>query len=776
MPGLKREGLRLNKKTKLYGLLALAILLMFLLLPIPGYTPEYSRAFYSAEGDLLSAITSREEQWCFPLEDDNIPEKFRHCLILYEDEFFYKHPGINPVSILKAAYQNIKERKIVRGGSTIQMQVMRMRNRHVERSFKHKIIESLSALKYNLMYSRSEILKEWSEVAPFGGNTIGLRAASLRYFGKEPEALSWSAYALLAVLPNNPGRINVSKNRLLLKEKRNNLLVKLHSRGHFSESDLDVYMDEDLPVELFDIPQSAYHLLKFTSDAYKDKPIVHSTVSTPVQQKLNKLLEEEAAFLRIEDIGNIAAIIIDIRNNCLLAYTGNVRQMNGRYDYVDAGRSLRSYGSLLKPFLYAEALESGTYLPNELVPDIPTAIGDFRPKNFDQKFRGAAALGDMVTQSLNVPAVRVLNKVGLQQFYYRLKQLQLEGLTKSVDHYGLSLILGGGESTLWDLSRLYKGLAQSRLGHSQPFAKFKVLSEDTITQGPDFNYRPQVITYTTDVMKDVTRPREEKSWTLFSSAKSIAWKTGTSYGHRDAWAIGFNDHFLVGVWTGNVNGEGRHGLTGISKAAPIMFKIFNGLHAQKLPSQTPTYTASQRISVCKSSGKLAGLHCKDRSIIHIDHLSHKYETCNYHTVVYLDEDNQQVSDACQELIVKKDTLFTLPPVMSYYYQKAALSYSGMPPVNSSCPPGHRQIQPIYPENGLKIFLPRDAKDRKNQLIAQAYHIDKESVVYWYFNDRNLCVTEGGNHHECTVDLDSGQYDLVLIDQNGHKVNIVFEIL
>lgn len=776
MPDQMREGSRLRTRLKYAIITGLVILLACLFVPIPDYKPEYSKALYSKDGELLSAVTSSEEQWCFPLSDDRLPEKFEHCLLLYEDEYFYWHPGINLISVLKAAGQNLKAGRIVRGGSTIHMQVMRMRNRHAERNYKHKLIESISAIKFNLLHSRQYILKEWAEMAPFGGNTIGLRAASLRYYGREPDALSWSAYALLAVLPNAPGKINIAQNRAELKRRRNQLLIKLKDRGHISASDLEVYMDEDLPNELFDIPQSAYHLLQYATSIHQDRPVIESTVSGPIQHQLNKLLAEEATFMQIENIGNVAAVVINIQDNSLVAYTGNIRGSDGRFDYVDAGRSLRSYGSLLKPFLYAEALESGTYLPDELIPDIPTAIGDFRPKNFDKKFRGAVPMGDMVTQSLNVPAVRILNRIGLQNFYLRLQQLQVEGITRGVDHYGLSLILGGGESTLWDMCRLYKGLAQSYLGQSDPFRPFRFMANDIIQKGPNFNYRPFVIQRTIDVMKDVVRPREERSWSLLSSAKAIAWKTGTSYGHRDAWAIGFDDQYLVGVWVGNSNGEGRFGLTGIAKAAPIMFRVLNSIKTSNRKHENPRVVMNQRLNVCIVSGKLAGQLCKDQHSIQMDELSHKYETCQYHTEVLLDQNGYQIGSQCSDLLDSRDTVFTLPPVMSYYYRRAMPSYSGLPPASKVCPPARRNIEPIYPENGLKIFLPRDAADRKNQLIAQAYHIDASSVLYWYFNDKHICKTRGGHIHECIVDLSPGQYDLLLIDQKGNRSTVKFEVL
>ncbi len=775
MPEQKRVELRYWTRRYKFLIITGIILLVIASFPVPDYKPPYSKALYSREGILLSATTSADQQWCFPLNEE-IPEAFKTCLLLYEDEYFYWHPGINPISVVKAAIVNYRAKRIVRGASTLNMQLMRMKNRHSKRNYGNKIYEAFGALKYSLYKSKKTILKEWAEIAPFGGNTIGLKAASLRYFGTEPSALSWSEYALLAVMPNTPGTANISVNRDILREKRNRLLQKLHQKSHFSQTDLEIFMDEDLPEELFSIPQEAYHLLQFASQNEPDKHLLHSTVHHSIQQKLNMLTDEESRHLQIEDIHNLAAVIIDLEDNSLVAYVGNVARQDKGFNYVDVAQALRSYGSLLKPILYAEALETGFYLPQEMIPDIPTAIGDFRPKNFDRKFRGVAGMDEMLIQSLNVPAVRVLHTIGIQGFYQKLRKLNVRGIDRGADHYGLSIILGGAESTLWDMCRLYKGLALNYYGQKDPFKPVNYILNEPDKSGPGYAYGTYSIKNTIRYMSDVVRPREERAWSLLSSSSQIAWKTGTSYGHRDAWAIGFNGRYAVGVWVGNEEGEGRFNLTGISRAAPIMFKIFSTLKNNKWFEKEPKIKSPINIKVCEQSGKISGPLCTKTMSLQIENESHKYQTCPYHTVMDVTEDGYIVGESCKELAVKRDTFFVLPPSLEYYYRHTMPSYMGLSKRLPDCESEEMSIQVIYPEKRMKILLPKDRPDKKNQLIARAYHSEINSAIYWFFNGVHYCTTQSGKTHECILDLEVGKYTMTLIDQYGNTEAVEFEIL
>ncbi|MEZ4906852.1 MAG: transglycosylase domain-containing protein [Saprospiraceae bacterium] len=431
-----------NKKLISIGII---FIIALLIIPIPRYSPHFSKSLYDIDGNLLSATVSDEGQWCFPL-DSGIPEKLQKSIILYEDEYFYFHPGFNPVSIIKSIIIDIKNRRIVRGGSTITMQLMRMKNRNVSRNILNKFIETLSAVKYSLFHSKSSILKSWCEIAPFGSNVIGVKAASLKYFNRNIDQLSWSECALLAVMPNGPGYANINKNRTELLRKRDFLLHKIHDKGYISDDELVIYLSEDLPERTFDIEQKAYHYLKFLEKSFPDQNIFYSDINFNIQYQVNQIVQSESQNYQSDDIRNMAAIVLDVKENSVLAYIGNVLDGKNGFNYVDIIQSPRSYGSILKPLLYAFSIDNGYLLPRELVADIPTTIGDYRPENFDKKFRGAVHFDEVIIQSLNVPSVRVLNKVGLHNFYNQISKLDIKYLDKGADYYGLSIILGGGRA------------------------------------------------------------------------------------------------------------------------------------------------------------------------------------------------------------------------------------------------------------------------------------------------------------------------------------------
>jgi len=758
----------------LFYILGTTIVLLALW-PLPNYAPAFSRVLYGDDESLLSATTSSEQQWCFPM-DEKIPKNLEACIITYEDEYFRFHPGINPVSIIKSWRTNTKAGKIKRGASTIAMQVMRMKNKSKSRTLKNKIYESISAIKYKMIHKNETILRDWCEIAPFGGNTIGIKAASLRYFGRPISHLSWAEYALLAVMPNGPSSANLSLQREKLKTKRDFLLQKLHVNGFFDASELTLYLGEDLPKETKAIPQFAYHALMFLVSKYPNTYVFKSTINSEIQKNTYDLLANESSFLRQDDIRNLASVVIDIKSNTLVAYHGNAPNHASRFSYVDVAQAPRSYGSLLKPLLYAQAIETAQYLPKELVADIPTAIGEFQPENFDKMYRGAIPLDEMLIQSLNVPAVRVLNTMGLQSFYDLVSNLQIAYLDKGVDHYGLSIILGGGESSLWDLSRIYKGIARNYAGLPFPFDQIKVIKDQNIISNKNsFAFSPYTMDHTIRTMADLSRPREEKSWQLYGVENKVAWKTGTSYGHKDAWAMGFSGKYMVGVWVGNEGGEGRFGLTGISKAAPVMFKVFNTLPNNTWFAHLPQYTTGETISVCKESGKLAGPLCTSTEKTKVHITSYKLQNCSYHQEVSLNKEGKIVNSNCESIIFSKKTYFVLPPYIEYYYKQAHPSYTLLPEYDARCLSSGKSCKVVYPLDGLKIFLPKETTDKQNVLIAKAYHRNKDAQLYWFIDDIYIKTTNS-TPHDCVLKILPGNHILTISDNSGNKDVVHFEII
>ncbi len=729
------------KKVIYFGLVFFILLFC---IPLPNIKPTYSKTIIDKEGNVVSSNVSSEQQWHLPL-DVKIPEQLKMAIILYEDEYFYWHLGINPMSVVKSLAVNVKSRKIKRGASTITMQVMRMRNRSKSRTLSTKLFESVAAVKYSFLRSKNRVLEEWCDIAPFGGNTIGVKTAAFRYFNRNLDQLSPAEIALLAVLPNTPSSVNLAKNRLLLTQRRNNLLKKMVTHQVITHEDYELAVGEDLPSDPITVPSDAQHLLDYLSLKYKDQALFKTTLDRTIQNNLTELINEESTYLQKEDINAMAAMVVDIEKNELVAYVGNSNQVNQDYSYVDVLQSQRSYGSLLKPLLYASALESGNFLPNEFILDIPTNYGEFRPENFDRKYRGIVPLDDIITQSLNVPSVRLLYEYGLNNFYALLQNLKIKHLNRGVDHYGLSIILGGGETSPWEISRIYKGLAQNYMGLSKPYNPIKILYNEIPEHLTSFSFNPYTIEHTIKAMSNLSRPREDKSWQLFGYDHKIAWKTGTSYGHKDAWAAGFNKKYQVTVWVGNEYGEGRKDLTGIVRAAPILFKIFNALPDQRWFDTKPYSSSQTLITVCKETGRLKGDLCQHLKTMKIDKISHSLKTCDFH----------QINEG--------DTSLKFHPVVEFYYTLQNPQFKNRT--------DDKSLKIIYPDQGLKIYLPKTNTNLQNGFLAKTNY--KGRSLYWYLNKKYIGKSDGG---QMIINAPNGLNQLLVINESGVQDDISFEII
>jgi penicillin-binding protein 1C len=720
----------------------------------------------------MSAMVSRQQQWRLKAYD-TIPKAMQIAVRIYEDEYFYWHPGVNPISMIKALRLNFKSGRIVRGASTLPMQVIRMRRIGSARTIIHKIYESLAAIKYSLLRSKESVMKDWLEIAPFGGNTIGVYAASLRYFKRDISKLSWAEIALLAVMPNDPARANLTSGQESLLEKRNFLLKKLAIKGFIPMGDLDAYLAETLPTQTYKLPQHSYHLLDFLSKMEPEKTMYKTTIDGPLQLKINELVTLESEIYSRDGIKNLAAIVIDLTSNSLKTYIGNSQNSKG-FSYVDIAQAPRSYGSLLKPFLYLHALENQHILPKQLLEDIPTHIGEFVPQNFDEKFRGAVEVEDIITQSLNVPAVRLLHKVGIDAFYHDIEKLKPTFLNKGAAHYGLSIILGGGESTLWDMCRLYKGLAHNYLGLRNPYGPVKITDSQGDEVKISISYDPAHVHELVEAMSFISRPREEKSWEVFGSNHKVAWKTGTSFGHRDAWSIGFNGRYLVGVWVGNEDGTATHDLMGIAKAAPIMFKIFNALPNNEWLPPPILSNRKHSVSVCRLTGLIASRICKDKEVRQVVRASLKLPNCGHCKIVNLDQDGNRITSLCKEPIFNTDTMMVMPPLVEYYFRQSHIDYKPLPKISQACFSSGKGIGIIYPTQDVKIFAPRTPSGQ-NLIIAHAHATDG-GKVYWYIDGRFIQATGDKVTHSISLNLGIGRHVIYVVTDKGESDEVVFEIL
>ena len=745
----------------------IALLLIWFLLCLPRklFDVPYSTVVTDRHGELLGARIARDGQWRFP-PVDTVPEKFARCVIAFEDNYFQYHFGVNPVAIVRAFSQNVKARRIVSGGSTITMQTVRLA-RGEKRTVVEKVIEMILATRIECRYSKTEILAMYASHAPFGGNVMGLDAAAWRYFGHSSKDLSWAEAAMLAVLPNAPSMIHLAKNRAALQEKRNRLLRRLRAKKVIDDIDFDLAISEELPSEPQALPQTAPHLVTWFYKQNEGKQTV-ATVDKNMQIQVESILDRWHSIFVRSDIRNMAAIVIDVHTNEVLAYCGNVKfEDRTSSNQVDIIRSPRSTGSILKPFLYYAALEEGEILPNTLFPDIPLNINGFVPQNFNMQYDGAVPASKVIARSLNIPSVCLLRDFSIPKFHYFLQKAGITTLTKPPSHYGLSLILGGAEATLWDLSFTYADMARALQTMDRVPGKITQADNRQVLQ-PVFS--PGGVWQVFNAIKEVNRP-EEIDWRYIPSMQTIAWKTGTSYGFRDAWAIGVTTRYVVGVWVGNANGEGKPELVGARTAGPVMFDIFNILPA----ASWFTCPESEFVEamVCRQSGHLKGRYCDEADTTLILPNGLRTEACPYHIPVNLSPDGRyRVYENCLEAgqPAVRENRFILPPVWEWYYKQRHPEYKTLPPFMTGCgEDSHLPMAFIYPQGNASVYLPKQLDGSDGEITFDLAHSNNNATVFWHIDADYLGATR--NFHKYTFRPSRGKHSITVVDNEGNTLSI-----
>lgn len=766
------------------------MLLIWFLLCLPNklFNDSYSIVLNDSQGKLLSAKIAKDGQWRFP-ESDSVSPKFNTCILAFEDEYFYKHPGINPVSIWRAIKQNNKAGKVVSGGSTITMQLTRLMRKNQKRTYGEKLIEVIMALRVELTYSKDEILKLYASHAPFGTNVVGVDAASWRYFGRDLPQLSWAECATLAVLPNSPSIIYPGKNQDRLKRKRDKLLFKLLTLKNIDAETYQLAIQEPLPQKPFPLPNQSRHLLNRAVVEYNSENNFNTTIQSEIQNKVLDILTKHALQLKQNEIHNICALVLDVNKNEVISYVGNtpLKDKEPHGEDVDVITSNRSTGSLLKPYLYGFMLNDGQLLPNMLVPDIPTQIAGYVPQNFDFTYDGAVPAKQALSRSLNIPAVKMLQQYTIDKFLDRLRQIGLSSMNRSADNYGLSLILGGGEAKLWDMCSAYASMARvlnhynsSQKYNSDDWNKPNYLSNVKASTSNFKSLTSNLISassvwLTFEAMAEVGRPDIDASWKRLGNAQKIAWKTGTSFGFRDGWAIGISGNYVVGVWVGNADGEGRPGLTGISAAAPVLFEIFGSLPKTdwfKMPVND-----LKQVVVCKQSGCLASQYCSDIKKEWIPKNSNVSITCSYHKPIHLDAtEKYRVTDACVSPIdMKTVSWFVLPPVQEYYFKTKNPMYKSLPPYKLGCEPEiEKSMEMIYPKAGTVIYIPYELSGVQGKTIFEIAHRQPSNSVFWHLDGALIGTTR--DIHQLGLNPSKGKHMLSLSDNTGETLNIPFEVV
>ena len=714
----------------------------------------YSTVVESAEGELLGARIAADGQWRFP-PCDTVPRRFATALVQFEDRQFWWHPGVNPVAMGRALVQNLRCGHVVSGGSTLTMQVIRL-SRNKERTVTQKLIESILATRLELRCRKRTILAMYASHAPFGGNVVGLEAAAWRYFGRPANELSWAEAATLAVLPNAPSTLHLGKGREELLQKRNRLLKRLLEHGDIGADTYAAALEEPLPDAPLPLPALAPHYVERQEKGKRTR----TTLRIELQKAVSAVTDRQSDELAKEGVADLAAVVIDNRTGEVVAYVGNASAYRDRPGVqVDIAASPRSTGSILKPFLYEAALQEGIILPHTLLPDIPVNLGGFAPQNFDRQFYGAVPANAALARSLNVPAVFLLRQYGVPKFHSLLQKAGLTTLTQTPDHYGLSLILGGGEGRLDEITAAYSQMAASACAPEAPRAHGGPSQLGRCAPGALYAHGKLAVWYTLDALKEVNRP-DEMDWRLVGSLKKVAWKTGTSYGFRDAWAVGVTSDYAVGVWAGNAQGQGVPGLTGARTAGPVMFDIFNMLpvkdeenaYAARGWFKEPAPGEYVWMEVCSSSGHLAGPSCERVDTLMLPQKAIRTAPCPYHKT--LDGINT----------------FILPPSMEWYYRQHHPEYDPYIPSNKE---DYAPMEFIYPENGSTLYLPRQLDGSVGGITFHLAHRTQDAEVFWHLDDTYVGTTR--LIHQMNLAPAPGTHTVTAVDGDGNAVSVRFTV-
>ena len=698
---------------------------------------SYATVVTDRNGELLGARIAGDQQWRFP-PCDTVPERFATALVQFEDRHFRWHPGVNPVSLLRAAADNLRAGHVVSGGSTLTMQVIRL-SRNRERTIGQKMVEALLATRLEFRCSKDEILALYASHAPFGGNVVGLEAAAWRYFGRPAAELSWAESATLAVLPNAPASIHPGKARDQLLAKRNRLLERLHRRGYLDASTLETALAEPLPDAPYPLPNLARHLVEAQPRGEETRTGIDISLQRQVEDAATRWSDE----LALTGTADLAAVILDIRSGETIAYVGNASPLRTRHgSEVDIAASPRSTGSILKPFLYCAALQDGTILPRTLLRDTPVNLNGFTPQNFDLQFHGAVPAAEALARSLNVPAVHLLRAYGPARFLQVLRDAGLTTLPRDASYYGLSLILGGGEGTLADITRAYAGMVRSYDGLP--------------TESP---FRDRLaLWYTFEALKEVNRP-DEIDWKLIRSVRKAAWKTGTSYGSRDAWAVGVTPD--AGLRRGRMvrqcrrtrrGGDDRRQDRRPRPVRPAEPPAPHGRLVRRAPGRWRLVGCVQGIRHAAQPG-LPGLRAgpapgagAGKRSVSLPALGQESEVCPYH----------------------KDGTFRLPPAMEWYYKAYHPEYEVHPVTRDIA-----RMEFLYPEPGSVLTLPRQLDGSEGGAVFQAVHRDPAATLYWHLDESYLGETR--LIHQMRLSPAPGKHTVTVVDGDGNSVSVVFTV-
>lgn len=602
-------------------------MLFAIVLAWPMDVAPYLRADASAElrdrhGRLLQAYLNYDEQWCLVRDAEALHPSLRQATVAVEDQRFYRHPGVDPVAVIRAAYQNMKSGDIESGASTLTMQLIKM-HQPTPRTLTGKLTQAIQALRLDLRVDKEVLLTAYLNKAPYGGNLVGAEAAAQRYFGKPASELRLSEAALLAGIPKSPSAYDPLRNRTRALDRRNNVLGRMLAERMIEFDRYDRAHADLLGALYHPLPMEAPHLGARYATRARDGEALHLSLDRDIQRTTQRLLTEHVTALG-RGIENGAVLVVDATSAEVLAHVGSVDFFNGAGGQVDVTQSPRSPGSTLKPFTYARAMEQQVLYPDEVLLDGPRDYGLYNPGNFDGDYYGPMDAATALAASRNIPALTVLERVGYDDLKDFLIDAGFTTLVRPASHYGLGLTLGNCEVRLDELVAAYTMLASG--GHQRPLT------------WEHHEHRPERSVLTPDLCAALfdmlAQPFEEEQWTdspsLSRATPRIAWKTGTSTGYRDAWAVLYDGRYVVGVWVGNNDGRPDAGLIGARAALPVAIRIFRSLPGANDAVPPSIHGHTRPVRVCSSTGLPSSTWCAATENADLPISMYAHRRCDVH--------------------------------------------------------------------------------------------------------------------------------------------------
>jgi penicillin-binding protein 1C len=702
---------------------------------------------------VIHAYLTTDEKWRMKTDLNEISPLLRKTIIAKEDKYFFHHPGINPFAISRAFVKNTFRMKRTSGASTITMQVARALEPK-PRTYINKLIEIFRSFQLEWKYSKDQILQLYLNLVPYGGNIEGVKSASILYFKKNPDHLSLAEITTLSIIPNRPSSLIIGKNNDLIFQERNRSLRKFARDKIFTKKQIQDALQEPLTASRGSVPRMIPHL------AYKLKKqgrdIIHTNVELNTQLKIEKLVKDYSRQLKLKNIRNAAVMIINNQTHEVISYVGSANF----FDTTDGGQvngvaAIRQPGSTLKPILYGMCIDEGLMTPKSIVTDVAVNYDGYAPENYDRQFNGYVTMEYALEHSLNIPAVKALGVLGKDKLVQKLASCGFEQIKNDQKKLGLSMILGGCGTSLEELTGLYTVFANEGKyirpsftwsdrpwsdGDRQTSVDFKSRSDgdrQTGSDRPSLTVLSPAATYMiNEALSKVNRPDFPLNWQSTERMPKIAWKTGTSYGRRDAWSIGYNKNYTVGVWVGNFSGLGIPEISGANVATPLLFKIFNTIDYDSDQEWFGQPKDCDARLVCSETGMLPKDNCTHTVMDYFIPLISSTQHCNnIQEVIISAEEKISFCKSCMpDAGYKKKMYRLINQDMQAFFEERRIVYEKIPTHNPDCQKIFREGAPAItsPRNGSEYLI---SKKNPEALQLSSNTGNDVSKVYWYINNQ-----------------------------------------